>query len=75
VTINTDNRLVTNTTVSQELHLTHVHMGLGFEDLKRIIVNGFKAAFLPFHRKQALVRQVAKELATFDEEAQLLTAG
>lgn len=75
VTINTDNRLVTNTTVSTELYLAHVHMGLGFEDLKRIIVNGFKAAFMPFHRKQALVRAVAKELATFDEEARTLLAG
>lgn len=62
VTINTDNRLITDTTVSRELWLCHTRMQLDFEDIKRIIINGFKAAFLPFHQKQTLIREVLKEL-------------
>ena len=64
VTVNTDNRLVTNTSVSKELWLCHSEMGLGAEELKHIVLNGFKAAFLPFHRKQSLMRMVSKELAS-----------
>ncbi len=62
VTVNTDNRLITDTTVSRELSLCHTRMGLGLEDLRRIILNGFKAAFLPFHQKQSLMRSVLSEL-------------
>lgn len=69
VTVNTDNRLITDTTVSKELWLTHTQMGLTLEDMKRIITNGFKAAFLPFHIKQAMMRGVVKELEQFTEES------
>lgn len=62
VTVNTDNRLITDTTVSRELWLCHARMGLGLDDLRRIILNGFKAAFLPFHQKQSLMRSVLGEL-------------
>ncbi|MCS6798212.1 MAG: adenosine deaminase [Myxococcota bacterium] len=62
VTVNTDNRLITDTTVSRELWLCHTQMGLGLDDIKRIVTNGFKAAFLPFHVKQALLRRVTREL-------------
>ncbi|MFZ1864429.1 MAG: adenosine deaminase [Polyangiales bacterium] len=64
VTINTDNRLITDTTVSNELWLCHTQMGLNAQDIHRIIINGFKAAFLPFHQKQTMVRSVSRELST-----------
>jgi len=64
VTVNTDNRLITNTTVSRELWLCHTEMGLGEQDIHRIIINGFKAAFLPFHQKQTMVRSASRELST-----------
>ncbi|MGB5812518.1 MAG: adenosine deaminase [Polyangiales bacterium] len=64
VTINTDNRLITDTTVSKELWLCHTQMGLDHDDLRRMIINGFKAAFLPFHQKQTMLRAVAQELAS-----------
>lgn len=62
VTVNTDNRLVTDTSVSKELHLLHTHMGFTFEDIKRVIVNGFKSAFMPFHERQQLLATVTAEL-------------
>ena len=63
VTINTDNRLMTDTTVSKELWLCHTQMGMGLSEINHMVLNGFKAAFLPFHQKQAWVRRINKELA------------
>ena len=69
VTVNTDNRLVTDTNVSKELWLCHTQMGLGLEDLKQIVLAGFKSAFLPFHVKQQYLRTVTEELKSFSDEA------
>jgi adenosine deaminase len=63
VTVNTDNRLVTDTTVSKELWLCHTRMGLDLSDIRQIVLNGFKSAFLPFHVKQQYLRKVSDELA------------
>ncbi len=70
VTVNTDNRLVTDTSVSKELWICHTEMGLDFEDIKRVIFNGFKAAFMPFHRKQNMMRLVSKELEGIEPPAE-----
>jgi adenosine deaminase len=67
VTVNTDNRLVTDTTVSKELWLCHKEMGFALADLKQIILSGFKSAFLPFHVKQQYLRRVSEELNSFPE--------
>jgi len=69
VTVNTDNRLVTDTTVSKELWHCHAQMGLTLRDLTQLILSGFKSAFLPFHVKQQYLRKVSEELSSFlDEE-------
>jgi adenosine deaminase len=71
VTINTDNRLITDTSVSKELYLVHSELGVPFSDIKSMIVAGFKSSFQPFHEKQALLRKVAQELARYDENGQI----
>jgi adenosine deaminase len=68
LTVNTDNRLVTDTTVSKELWLCHTQMGLGLKDIKQIILSGFKSAFLPFHVKQQYLRKVSEELAAVPDD-------
>jgi adenosine deaminase len=65
VTINTDNRLVTDTTVSKELWLCHSKMLMSLADIKTMVVAGFKSAFLPFHVKQAMLRRVSEDLTRF----------
>jgi adenosine deaminase len=67
VTINTDNRLITDTTVSRELWLVHTKIGMSFSDVRNIVLAGFKSTFLPFHEKRALMRRVSIELAEFNE--------
>jgi adenosine deaminase len=62
VTINTDNRLITDTTVTREYLIAHQKLGLSLEDLTTIMVSGFKSAFLPFREKQDLLKQVNSEI-------------
>jgi adenosine deaminase len=69
VTINTDNRLVTDTTVSKELLLCHQHYGLDLDDIKEILISGFKSAFLPYREKADLLKAITKELAEFKAPA------
>jgi adenosine deaminase len=65
VTVNTDNRLITDTTVSKELWHCHKEMGLGAPEIARIVLNGFKASFMPFHIKQSYLRRISEELSGF----------
>ncbi len=63
VTINTDNRLLTDTTVSKELWLCHKHYGWPLSTLKEIIIAGFKSAFMPYREKADLLAEISAELA------------
>jgi len=55
VTLSTDNRLMSNTTLSQEYQ--HLEPTISPTQLRRISRNGFEAAFLPEVEKQALIAQ------------------
>ena len=43
--------------------LAHQKLGFTLEDLKVLIVQGFKSAFLPYRQKRALLRKVNDRLA------------
>jgi len=61
VTLNTDNRLVSGTTVTREFALAVDTFDLDLDDVLGLILNGFKAAFLPLAEKQRLIEQVLAE--------------
>lgn len=67
VTINTDNRLITDTTVTKELHACHQHYGWGLDTIKEVIIAGFKSAFMPHREKSDLLAEISAELAAFHE--------
>jgi adenosine deaminase len=67
-TINTDNRLMSGTTVTDEYVRAHRHLGLGWEQLRDMAIQGFESAFLPWHEKQALVEAVRQEIATLEAD-------
>src|SRR6185295_3505940 len=73
VAVNTDNRLITDTTVSKELWLCHTQMGMSFRDIKSMIMAGFKSSFLPFHERHGYLRRVGQELARFDDDGNART--
>ena len=62
VTINTDNRLITETTVTKELSVVSRQFGLNAADIRNILVAGFKSAFLTFHDRAQLVRKAQNEM-------------
>ncbi len=62
VTINTDNRLMSATTVSRELLLAYEKLGFSRIDLEDLIIMGFKSSFLPYTERKALLRKVLHEL-------------
>ncbi|HEY3216551.1 MAG TPA: adenosine deaminase, partial [Candidatus Eisenbacteria bacterium] len=58
VTLNTDSRLISATTVSDEVALAIRTFHLGPYEVKRILINGFKSAFLPYAQKARVLREV-----------------
>ena len=67
VTINTDNRLMSDTTVTKELLLCHRYFGWSLATIKEIIISGFKSAFMPYREKADLVAEISRELATYED--------
>ena len=67
VTINTDNRLMSDTTVTKELLLCHQHYGWSLQTIKEIIISGFKSAFMPYREKADLLAEISRELAAFED--------
>lgn len=62
VTLNTDNRLISDTTVTKEYLLACRTFGFDERDLKNIIVMGFKSSFMPYKNKVRLLDRVLKML-------------
>ncbi len=55
LTLNTDNRLMSNTSMSQEMHLAVKHYGLGIGDLEKLAINGMKSAFIPYEKRCQII--------------------
>lgn len=60
VTINTDNRLMSHTSMSHEMALCSEAFGWGLPDLQWLTVNAMKSAFLPFDQRLHLINDVIK---------------
>ncbi len=62
VTLNTDNRLMSATTVSEEIALAARAFRFSPYEVKRIILNGFKSGFMPYPQKARMLREVNLEI-------------
>jgi adenosine deaminase len=60
VTVNTDNRLMSATSVSQEFAKLVEAFGYGWDDLQWFTVNAMKSAFIPFDERLALINGLIK---------------
>ncbi|MEV8540551.1 adenosine deaminase [Streptomyces sp. NPDC051572] len=58
VTLNTDNRLVSGTTMTREMSLLVEQAGWSVEDLRTVTVNALKSAFIPYDERKALIEDV-----------------
>ena len=60
VTVNTDNRLMSATSMTHEMAVLCEAFGYGWADLQWFTLNAMKSAFLPFDQRLALINQVIK---------------
>lgn len=62
VTVNTDNRLFSRTTMTDELWRVHTRCGIGADDLVEIVRNGFRYAFIDYASKVRLLDEIRHDL-------------
>ena len=60
VTVNTDNRLMSDTTMSKEFAKLSDQFGYGWADFERFTVNAMKSAFIHFDERLAFIDDVIK---------------
>ncbi|MGI5247212.1 adenosine deaminase [Dactylosporangium sp. CA-139066] len=60
VTVNTDNRLMSGTSMTREMALLVEAFGYGWPELQWFTVNAMKSAFIPFDERLALINDVIK---------------
>jgi adenosine deaminase len=60
VTVNTDNRLMSGTSMTREMSLLVNEAGWTLEDLRWVTINAMKSAFIPFDERLAIIDGVVK---------------
>ncbi|MFL5468118.1 MAG: adenosine deaminase, partial [Gemmatimonadaceae bacterium] len=62
VTLNTDNRLMSATTLTDEYVFAAEHLGFTVEELAAVALNGFESAFLPWEERVMLIEEVSDQI-------------
>jgi len=60
VTLNTDNRLMSDTSMSKEFAAAADAFGLSLDDFEKLTINAMKSAFLPYDQRCDLIYSVIK---------------
>lgn len=60
VTLNTDNRLMSGTSMTNEMVLLVEQAGWTLADLRWVTINALKSAFIPFDQRLALIEEIVK---------------
>src|SRR3954468_2796299 len=60
VTVNTDNRLMSGTSMSREMALLAEAFGYGWSELQWFTINAMKSAFIPYDERLAIINDVIK---------------
>jgi adenosine deaminase len=60
VTLNTDNRLMSDTTMTQEFEAAAHAFGLTLDDFEKVTINAMKSAFLPYDERCRFIYSVIK---------------
>src|SRR5690554_4624453 len=72
VSLHTDNRLVTDTTMTDEYMACVEAFNLNIGDLRKLMINGFKSSFMPYRKKRTVTAQACAEfdalVAEFEEK-------
>jgi adenosine deaminase len=68
LTLNTDNRLMSGTTLTDEYVYAARHLDFTFDELCTMALNGFESAFLPWEERVQLLDKVADEMHAIASE-------
>ncbi len=68
VALNTDNRLMSDTTLTDEYFFAARHLDFTIDELCTIALNGFESAFIPWEERTHLIDQVTSEMTDLIEE-------
>lgn len=60
ITVNTDNRLMSQTSMTKEMSQLVEAFNWTFQDLQRVTINALKSAFIPFEERLAIIEDVVK---------------
>lgn len=60
VTLNTDNRLMSDTSMTREMHALVTDAGWELDDLRWVTTNAMKSAFLPFDERLEIIERTIK---------------
>lgn len=69
VVLNTDNRLMSGTTLTDEYMHAAKHLDFSFEELCAVAFNGFESSFLPWEDRMEMLEQVSDEIDALLEDA------
>ena len=61
VTLNTDNRLMSNTTLTREFMLAHELFNFNLHDFREITIIAMKSAFLHHNERKRMIQSIAEE--------------
>lgn len=64
VVLNTDNRLMSGTTLTDEYRHAASTLGFTFDELSEIALNGFASAFIPWEARERLIAEAKAEIET-----------
>ena len=60
VTLNTDNRLMSRTSMTREMQEVVKAFDWSFQDLQRVTINALKSSFIPFDERLAIIENIVK---------------
>ena len=61
VTLNTDNRLMSDTTLTKEFYIAHELFDLSLNDFRQLTITAMKSSFLPYDQRKELISSIANE--------------
>jgi adenosine deaminase len=75
VTVNTDNRLMSDTSMTREFVQLREAFGWGFDDFEWLTINGMKSAFAPFDERLRIINEMVKPQYAMLKAASMANAG
>jgi adenosine deaminase len=68
VVLNTDNRLMSGVTLTDEYAHAADSLAFTFDELSRVALNGFESCFLPYEERQKMIARAGDDIRALRAE-------